>query len=297
MAAPTPVRALVHSSTLVTAGVYVLIRYCHSDLSVLLNIGAFTMLLAGLRACVESDLKKVVALRTLSQLGVMIICLGINEKSYCFFHLISHAYFKALLFICVGTHIHSIYGSQEYRRFNKLRPTLIVSVLATTSNLALIGFIFMSGFYRKDIILEAMYTEEVGAGFLAFFLMGITLTSCYSIKIILWTILFNSYSGTISAALGGYRWTVKFPLMLLGIFRLSYGTKVSEFCSALRLVIYASDKVLPIFLLLTGICLGYFLNRSKNALMSSMVTLVPTTQKTASFSINAGFIQKSNDNG
>ena len=87
MAAPTPVRALVHSSTLVTAGVYVLIRYCHTEAVALIIMGSFTILISGLRACVESDIKKVVALRTLSQLGIMIVAIGALEKSYCFFHL------------------------------------------------------------------------------------------------------------------------------------------------------------------------------------------------------------------
>ena len=120
MAAPTPVRALVHSSTLVTAGVYVLIRYCHSDAGTLINLGTLTMLMAGTVACAERDLKKVVALSTLSQLGLIIVSLGAYEKSYCFFHMISHAFFKALLFICVGTCIHSVYGTQDFRSFNSL---------------------------------------------------------------------------------------------------------------------------------------------------------------------------------
>merc|ERR1712198_806261 len=91
IAAPTPVRALVHSSTLVTAGVYVLIRYSVTETQVMLIVGSMTILTAGLVACAECDIKKVVALRTLSQLGVIIFSLGAQEKSYCFFHLISHA--------------------------------------------------------------------------------------------------------------------------------------------------------------------------------------------------------------
>ena len=160
MAAPTPVRALVHSSTLVTAGIYVLIRYCINDTGPLLFIGRCTMVMAGLRACAERDLKKVVALSTLSQLGVMIISLGAHEKSYCFFHLMSHAYFKALLFICVGVCIHTVYGTQDFRNFNKLRSSLHIAVFAAVANLSLMGFTFTSGFYRKDRILEGLIKEE-----------------------------------------------------------------------------------------------------------------------------------------
>ena len=161
MAAPTPVRALVHSSTLVTAGVYILIRYSFYDLSPLLLVGRCTILLGGICACAERDLKKVVALSTLSQLGVMIISLGAHEKTFCFFHLISHACFKALLFICVGVCIHSLYGTQDYRRFNRLSQIAPVSVLFAVANLSLMGFIFTSGFYSKDIILEALFKEEL----------------------------------------------------------------------------------------------------------------------------------------
>ena len=160
MAAPTPVRALVHSSTLVTAGVYVLLRYCQTDNVVLLTIGTCTIIIAGIRACAERDLKKVVALRTLSQLGVMMVSLGAHAKSYCFFHLLSHALFKALLFICIGSCIHIVYGTQDYRRFNKLRLSLNLSFLCSLANLSLMGFVFTSGFYRKDMILEVLYHAE-----------------------------------------------------------------------------------------------------------------------------------------
>ena len=160
MAAPTPVRALVHSSTLVTAGVYVLLRYNIIRSSFILTVGSFTLLLAGVSACVERDLKKVIALSTLSQLGVIMVSLGASQKSFCFFHLISHACFKALLFICVGTWIHTVYGTQDYRTFNRMSATLYVSLFLCLSNISLIGFIYTSGYYRKDIILEAMILRE-----------------------------------------------------------------------------------------------------------------------------------------
>ena len=163
MSAPTPVSALVHSSTLVTAGVYVLIRFCRQDTSQLLIIGRCTILLAGLRACAERDLKKVVALRTLSQLGIIIVSLGAQLKAYCFFHVISHACFKALLFLSVGVMIHSVFGTQDYRRFNELSSLPFASTLMCVSNLSLVGFIYTTGFYRKDMILENLYEKrEVG---------------------------------------------------------------------------------------------------------------------------------------
>jgi len=216
MAAPTPVRALVHSSTLVTAGVYILIRYCDTDLKPLLFIGRTTILMAGLCACMERDLKKVVAIRTLSQLGVMIVSLGAMEKSYCFFHLMSHASFKALLFICVGVCIHSGYGTQEYRSYRILWPNMHLSVAFIFANLTLIGFFFTSGFYSKDIILESIYTDGQYAWATFIFLVGIGFTCFYSCKII-YTIEKIYDNGVAPCTIGGLRWLVKFPLISLGI--------------------------------------------------------------------------------
>ena len=204
IAAPTPVRALVHSSTLVTAGVYVLIRYCHTDTVFLNFIGACTILIAGIRACAESDLKKVVALRTLSQLGVIMVSLGALEKSFCFFHLISHACFKALLFMCIGSFIHLIYGSQDYRRFNNLSSSLYLSIFSTVANLSLIGFLFTSGFFSKDMISELLYKTESEAVSLIIFLLGIGVTSCYSIKMLTSTMLVGSFNETCTSSHGGY---------------------------------------------------------------------------------------------
>jgi len=141
----------------VTAGVYILLRYCHCDSSCLLLVGRFTLLIARVSACVERDIKKVIALRTLSQLGVIIVSLGALQKSFCFFHLMSHAFFKALLFICIGTFIHFVFGTQDYRRHNLFN---LPSIFTATSILSLRGFTFLSGFYRKDIIIEGFMIEE-----------------------------------------------------------------------------------------------------------------------------------------
>ena len=160
IAAPTPVRALVHSSTLVTAGVYLLLRFNILSIEWMLIMGRITILMAGVRACVELDIKKIVALSTLSQLGVMMISLSLYQKNICFFHLVTHAIFKALLFMCVGISIHTIYGSQDFRSFRNLGKGIFYPVrFLTISNLALLGFPFMSGFYRKDMIIESFYSS------------------------------------------------------------------------------------------------------------------------------------------
>lgn len=161
-----------------------MIRFCFLDPRPMLFIGSFTMTLAGIVACVESDIKKVVALRTLSQLGVMMVSIGAQEKRYCFFHLLSHACFKALLFICIGTRIHSIFGNQDYRNIRGLRSNLMVALFTQIALISLIGFMFTSGYYRKDIILEAIIKRGLHSSMVLLFLISIGLTSFYSFKII-----------------------------------------------------------------------------------------------------------------
>ena len=169
MAAPTPVSALVHSSTLVTAGVYLLVRlypvfagvvWVHD---VLLAVGGVTMFLAGVAAFVDCDFKKVVAYSTLSQLGVIIVRLGLGLPGLSFFHLLAHAMFKALLFVCVGAVIHVRGHVQDVRSLGDLgRRGPFVQRGMILSELALCGFPFLRGFYSKDVILEQRFVSEGG---------------------------------------------------------------------------------------------------------------------------------------
>jgi len=189
IAAPTPVSALVHSSTLVTAGVYLLIRFysVFSDslfaLRGLLFLGGLTMLLAGLGACNEFDLKKVVAYSTLSQLGVMFVALGLGAPILAFFHLLTHAMFKAVLFLCVGICIHHHDHMQDIRFMgNLVRRLPVTQTVMLVANLALCGMPFLAGFYSKEPVLELTLTR--GVGWVAmFFVMGATtLTTTYSVR-------------------------------------------------------------------------------------------------------------------
>jgi len=159
MAAPTPVSALVHSSTLVTAGVYLLIRFrslIRNRFSFFLfYVSVLTIFISGLGANFEFDLKKVIALSTLSQLGLIISILSIGCYKIAFFHLLTHAMFKALLFLCGGFVIHQYINIQDIRILGGLglvRPT--VCVIMNVANYSLCGFPFISGFYSKDLILE-----------------------------------------------------------------------------------------------------------------------------------------------
>nr|YP_009480362.1 NADH dehydrogenase subunit 5 [Gasteruption parvicollarium]ALJ93745.1 NADH dehydrogenase subunit 5 [Gasteruption parvicollarium] len=196
MAAPTPVSSLVHSSTLVTAGVYLLIRFSKvlmismwSDL--LLFISIMTMFMSGLVANFEYDLKKIVALSTLSQLGLMMMILSLNYEILSFFHLVMHALFKSLLFMCVGYIIHNFNNMQDMRFmgfFSLMSPYVMMSLVI--SNMALCGFPFLSGFFSKDLILEKLFFMKVNLYIFILFLLSIGLTISYTMRMML-MIYFN----------------------------------------------------------------------------------------------------------
>nr|YP_010890634.1 NADH dehydrogenase subunit 5 [Hypoderma bovis]WJK71615.1 NADH dehydrogenase subunit 5 [Hypoderma bovis] len=193
MAAPTPVSALVHSSTLVTAGVYLLIRFNilmeFSFISnLLLLLSGLTMFMSGLGANYEFDLKKVIALSTLSQLGLMMSILSMGFYKLAFFHLLTHALFKALLFLCAGSIIHSMGDNQDIRYMGSLSLMMpFTSSCFYISNLALCGMPFLAGFYSKDLILEMVSLSYMN--FLSFFLYFFStgLTVCYSFRLIYYT--------------------------------------------------------------------------------------------------------------
>nr|YP_009350163.1 NADH dehydrogenase subunit 5 [Nasutitermes longirostris]AQP26441.1 NADH dehydrogenase subunit 5 [Nasutitermes longirostris]AQP30017.1 NADH dehydrogenase subunit 5 [Nasutitermes longirostris] len=188
MAAPTPVSALVHSSTLVTAGVYLLIRFSPSFscwLNVfLLLISGLTMFMAGLGANFEFDLKSIIALSTLSQLGLMIMTISIGLSGLAFFHLLTHALFKALLFMCAGGVIHSMGDSQDIRFMGGLSIYMpFTSSSLMVSNFALCGMPFLAGFYSSDYILEMFSMSYMNM--FGFFLLFVStgLTVCYSFRL------------------------------------------------------------------------------------------------------------------
>lgn len=186
MAAPTPVSSLVHSSTLVTAGVYLLIRF-HNVLEynfILFIISVLTMFISGLGANFETDLKKVIALSTLRQLGVIIIILSLGHYELAFLHLLSHALFKSLLFLCAGFFIHRIGDIQDARLIGSISLfSPIISVFFFCSSISLCGFPFISGFYSKDLIIEIIFISCLN--FFIFILLFIStlFTLTYSVRL------------------------------------------------------------------------------------------------------------------
>lgn len=194
--------ALVHSSTLVTAGVYLLIRfnyfltYSNLALTVLLILSAATTLIAGLAAITENDIKKIIALSTLSQLGVIILRLALKAPLFTFFHLITHAIFKALLFICAGSVIHAHNNNQDLRLFGNLTQKIpFTSISIIIANISLIGMPFIAGFYSKDIIIELTITSFANTIIIVITLFSTILTAAYSARFSYFT-FFNPQNST-----------------------------------------------------------------------------------------------------
>ena len=200
MEGPTPISALIHAATMVTAGIFMVSRMSplfemsETALSFILIIGATTALFMGLIGIVQNDIKRVVAYSTLSQLGYMTVALGASAYSAAMFHLMTHAFFKALLFLGAGSVIIALHHEQDLRRMGGLRKYLpITFATAWIGTLALIGFPGTSGFFSKDAIIEAVHhTHRFGAGYAYFaVLAGVFVTSFYSFRL-----LFLAFHGT-----------------------------------------------------------------------------------------------------
>nr|ARH54527.1 NADH dehydrogenase subunit 5 [Ocypus ophthalmicus] len=194
MAAPTPVSSLVHSSTLVTAGVYLLIRFnvllTGNLMMILLFIGSMTMFMAGLGANFEFDLKKIIALSTLSQLGLMMSILSLGEFNLAFFHLLTHALFKATLFMCAGCIIHNLNNCQDIRYMGSLVIHMpLTCCFFNISNLSLCGLPFLSGFYSKDLILEVLSMNYLNMYIYLIFFVSTGLTVSYTFRLMYYSMM------------------------------------------------------------------------------------------------------------
>nr|YP_010329961.1 NADH dehydrogenase subunit 5 [Nyctemera adversata]UNP54874.1 NADH dehydrogenase subunit 5 [Nyctemera adversata] len=195
MAAPTPVSALVHSSTLVTAGVYLLIRFNFLlvdtfFLKMLLLFSGLTMFMAGVTANYEFDLKKIIALSTLSQLGLMMSILSMGLPNLAFFHLLTHAMFKALLFMCAGVIIHMMNDMQDIRFMGGIGIYIpLTSLCMNISNMALCGIPFLAGFYSKDLILELVSFSNLNLLVFLLYYISTGLTMFYTIRLIMYLMI------------------------------------------------------------------------------------------------------------
>nr|QOL00797.1 NADH dehydrogenase subunit 5 [Xenogryllus marmoratus] len=230
--APTPVSSLVHSSTLVTAGVYLLIRFgdlvMYYNLSkYLLFIGCLTMFMAGIGANFEYDLKKIIALSTLSQLGLMMSTIGLGYYDLAFFHLLMHALFKALLFLCAGVIIHGVWDCQDIRVMGGIVNQMpLVSLCFMTSNLALCGMPFLSGYYSSDLILELSLMGNYNLLIFIMFFLSVGLTVCYTFRLIYY-VMVCEFNFSSLHCLGDENYSFIFPMLMLMVMSVVGGSLMS----------------------------------------------------------------------
>src|ERR1700712_5730706 len=233
MEGPTPVSALIHAATMVTAGVYLLMRtsplieYSSTVLILCLWLGAITTVFSSLIGLFQQDIKKVIAYSTMSQLGMMVIAVGLSSYNIALFHLVNHAFYKALLFLGAGAVIHAVADNQDFRKYGGLRAflPLTYSVMLIAS-LSLVAFPFMTGFYSKDFIIESAYGQYYFSGTAVYFVstIGAMFTTLYSVKVLYLTFLTNpngplinykhAHEGDIFMSL---------PLIILAVFSIFFG--------------------------------------------------------------------------
>jgi len=196
MEGPTPVSALIHAATMVTAGVFMIARcsplfeYAPTALVVITFVGAMTSFFAATTGVVQNDLKRVIAYSTCSQLGYMVFACGISQYSVGVFHLMNHAFFKALLFLSAGSVIHALSDEQDMRKMGGIVQLLpFTYAMMVIGSLALIGFPFLTGFYSKDVILEVAYAKYTVSGNFAYWLGSLSalFTSYYSFRLLFLT--------------------------------------------------------------------------------------------------------------
>lgn len=238
MEGPTPVSALLHAATLVTAGLYLMVRsspileYSSTALLVITLVGASTAFFAATCGLLQNDLKRIIAFSTISQLGYMIMAIGLSQYNVAFFHVINHSFFKALLFLGAGAVIHSFADQQDIRKMGGLINFLPFTYSAMlVGSLSLMAVPYMTGFYSKDLIIELAYAQYSFKGIYAYILgtAAAALTAFYSVRLI--SLVFLSVpNGSKSTYLNSHesQWAVMIPLIVLSIFSIIFGYLFSD---------------------------------------------------------------------
>nr|YP_009861058.1 NADH dehydrogenase subunit 5 [Jaagichlorella hainangensis]QKJ84914.1 NADH dehydrogenase subunit 5 [Jaagichlorella hainangensis] len=294
MEGPTPVSALIHAATMVTAGVFMLARcsplfeFSSSALAIVAIVGSLTTFFAATTGLVQNDLKRVIAYSTCSQLGYMVFACGVSNYNVAVFHLMNHAFFKALLFLGAGSVIHAISNQQDMRKMGALAKLLpFTSSMMLIGSLSLAGFPFLTGFYSKDVILEVAFAKYTINGNFAYWLGAICVffTSYYSFRLTFLTfytqskLLKNTIKNTHDASL-----IMGIPLMVLALGSIFVGFCGKDMIIGLGTTFWSSAifilpkftnilesefipqsvKLLPFVLTLFGIVLAFFVNVNNN---------------------------------
>nr|WEA76621.1 NADH dehydrogenase subunit 5 [Parnassius ariadne] len=267
MAAPTPVSALVHSSTLVTAGVYLLIRFNMLlidmfFLKFLLLLSGLTMFMSGISANYEFDLKKIIALSTLSQLGLMMSILSMGLPELAFFHLLTHAMFKALLFMCAGVIIHMMNDNQDIRFMGGISLYIpMTSLCLNISNLALCGIPFLAGFYSKDLILEMVSMSNLNMLIFFLYYFSTGLTMFYTIRLLMY-LMINDYNLFSIYNLYDEDYIMLKSMFLLLFMSLITGSFLMWMIFSYPYMVYLSFnmKMMVIYVSLIGLFVGYLIS-------------------------------------
>ena len=253
MEGPTPVSALIHAATMVTAGVYLLMRasplieYSSTVLMLCLWLGSITTVFSSLIGLFQQDIKKVIAYSTMSQLGMMVIAVGLSSYNVALFHLVNHAFYKGLLFLGAGAVIHAVTDNQDFRKYGGLIRflPLTYSVMLIAS-LSLVAFPFMTGFYSKDFILESAYGQYQLSSIAVYFIatIGAMFTTLYSVKVLYLTFL-TSPNGPLVNYKHAHEGDIfmSVPLIILAVFSIFFGYITKDIFIGLASNFYADNSL------------------------------------------------------